>query len=110
MIYCNDYCKDIKYFTLFGVNDAYYLIVNIIFTAVLNICFFQTNYYFMPTTLVVSDVLSSFADWVVNVLLKKETFVLSLIGYIINIFGSLVYTEIIILHFCTLDFYTKGFL
>lgn len=111
-IYClsckyHSVCSNLNPFDSFGIIETFGFIIRIIISALLNVCLFQTNYYFMPTLLVVSDVLSSFLDWVVKTIISKHLITLALVGYIIILLGALVYNEIIILHFCALDYYTK---
>ena len=79
-----------------------------------------TLYYFSPSLLVSTEILSPFFMWLFEIMLglisikdyykiKKENenvylvFSLKLIGFLVIIFSALVYNEILELHFCSLD-------
>ena len=92
-----------KWFLLF-------IILIYIFGSLLETFSFLVNYYFSPTLLMVTDVISPFLLWLFNLFFKEET-KLNIIflssGYIIVLISSLIYNEIVICNFCNLNKYTK---
>ena len=69
-------------------------------------------YYFTPTLLMVADSISPMLFWMILVLpdeTSKFNIIFNLLGYIITLFSSLIYNEIIIFNFCDLNKNTKKF-
>ena len=72
-----------------------------------------TNFYYSPTQRSVSDTLSSLFWWIFSFFIpskdqKVPGFLVGIvIGYIIIFFGSLLYNELIVLHFCGFSKNTK---
>lgn len=73
------------------------------------IFFLLTLFYFSPTHRCLSDILNSFIFWIYTNITGTydKMFGATLTGYLLIFFGSLVYNEIIILHFWGLDYNTK---
>ena len=70
-------------------------------------------YYFTPTLLMVADSISPMLFWMILVLpdeTSKFNIIFNLLGYIITLFSSLIYNEIIIFNFCDLNKNTKKYL
>ena len=70
-------------------------------------------YYFSPTLLVVTDSISPMLFWMILNLPnenKKINIIFNLLGYLISLFASLIYNEIIILNFFGLNKYTKKYI
>ena len=69
-------------------------------------------FYFSPTLIIVTDIISPMLLWIVlstqNIYSTLEI-ILNPIGYLIVIFSSLIYNELIILNFCGLSKNTKKF-
>ena len=96
---------------LFSLNDFFYYFQNV---NVITIIFYSllfsitetfillTNFYFSPTMVNVSDLISAFALDIMELLKWYK-----IIGYIILIIGCFIYNEIIILKFCGLDTFTQ---
>lgn len=85
----------------------YFAMIYIVIVGILNGCKFMTNKHFSPSHLIIAELLSAFIQWIVTCISKKQLEYLPLIGYCIMLTGVLVYNEIIIFHFCKLDFYTR---
>ena len=70
-------------------------------------------YYFSPILLMVTDSISPMLLWIVIILPKEEkiiNIVFNSLGYLISLFSSLIYNEIIILNFCGFNKYTKKYI
>ena len=70
-------------------------------------------YYFTPTLLMVTDSISPMLFRMILVLpdeTSKFNIIFNLLGYIITLFSSLIYNEIIIFNFCDLNKNTKKYL
>ena len=92
-----------------------YLILFFIFSLFLNVMTFLIVYYFSPTLLMVTDIISPMLKWIFNVFEDKSAYgaldiILNIIGYSIVLFFSLIYNEIIICNFFGLNKSTKKFL
>ena len=71
----------------------------------LEICRMQSNYFFGPALRVLSD---SLAFSIYLVFDKTTLLPFKICFFLITFIFTLVYTEIIILHFCGLETHTKG--
>jgi len=75
---------------------------------------FNIIFYFSPTLLMVTDIISPILSWIVKVFDKNQyealNIILNIIGYSIVLFSSLIYNEIIICNFFGLNKNTKKFL
>lgn len=70
--------------------------------------FFLTIYYFTPLHRGMSDTFSVLCLWIITLIKDSNTFKLnSMFGYVIICIGVLIYNEIIILNFCSLEENTK---
>ena len=70
-------------------------------------------YYFSPTLLMVTDIISPMLLWIVQAIEdrpKISTIVIKSLGYFVVLFCSLIYNEIIIFNFCDLNTNTKKYL
>ena len=69
-------------------------------------------FYFSPTLIIVTDIISPMLLWIVVTIeygYSMPDVILNPIGYLIVIFSSLIYNELIILNFCGLSKNTKKF-
>ena len=69
-------------------------------------------FYFSPTLIIVTDIISPMLLWIVVTIeygYSMPDVILNPIGYVIVIFSSLIYNELIILNFCGLSKNTKKF-
>lgn len=92
--------------------DVYCLFaIELLSGSVINVCIFKTNEHFSPIHLLIADLFSSFINYLVDIFIgdKKSNVLVSLIGYLVLIFGIFVYNELVILNcFFSLGEYTKG--
>ena len=89
-----------------------YLIFSSIFDIVLQAFTLLVIFYFSPILLMVTDIISPMLLWIVTTIQDGQDIpdvVLNPIGYLIVLFASLIYNEIIILNFCNLSKDTKKF-
>ena len=89
-----------------------YFIAMFIFTTILHFLTLLVIFYFSAILLMVTDIISPFLLWIVLTIEEhswKEVLklILSPLGYIIVLFASLIYNEIIIFNFCGLNKDTK---
>ena len=91
----------------------FYIFLIYIFGAFLQTFSFLVIYYFSPTLLIVTDIISPLLLWIIKIIFRGETY-LNIIffgfGYSIALIASLIYNEIIICNFCNLNKYTKKYL
>ena len=90
-----------------------YIILTLIFSTILQVMTLLVIFYFSPILLMVTDIISPMLLWFVITIQKGEDLpdvVLNPIGYIIVLFSSLIYNEIIIFNFCNLSNDTKKFI
>ena len=92
-----------------------YFIATFIFALALQFSTLLVIFYFSPILLMVTDIISPFLAWVVIMIEKPEArelpkAILDPIGYIIILFASLIYNEIIIFNFCNLNKNTTKFI
>ena len=89
------------------------LILHFIINAIIEMSMMMTNFYLNPNFSYVSEIVSIFFIWILELIyLKPHDFLESysiekIIGYFILLFGALIYNEIIILYFCGLETNTK---
>ena len=88
------------------------IIVGIFFFVTLyNILTILTIFYFSPNLLMVTDIISPILFWILLIIKgeKEESYViiLNIIGFMIALFSSLLYNEIIVLNFCGFNKNTK---
>ena len=91
----------------------YYFILAFIFTAISQALLALVLLYFSPLLLMVTHIISPFLNWIFSVINEGQELpdvVLYPIGYLIVVFASLIYNEIIILNFCGLNMETKKFI
>ena len=89
-----------------------YIILVFIFATALQFFTLLVIFYFSPILLMVTDIISPMLLWTVLTIQKGSKMpevVLNPIGYIIVLFASLIYNEIIIFNFCGLSKDTKKF-
>jgi len=92
-----------------------YFIASFIFAVCLHFGTLLVIFYFTPILLMVTDIISPLFFWVAITIKNPETrvfpkIVLEPIGYVIVLFASLIYNEIIIFNFCNLNKNTKLFI
>ena len=91
-----------------------YFILTFIFATALQFFTLLVIFYFSPILLMVTDIISPMVLWIVLAIQKRvgidtPEVILKPIGYVIVLFASLVYNEIIIFNFCDLGKDTKKF-
>ena len=90
-----------------------YIILFFIFSTTCELLILLIIFYFSPIFLCVTEVLGPFLLWIETAIEYNNDTKLELavnpIGYIIGIFSSLIYNEIIIFNFCGLSKNTKKF-
>ena len=89
-----------------------YLIFTFIFDTATEAFTLLVIFYFSPILLMVTDIISPMLLWVATTIQDGQDLpdvVLNPIGYLIVLFASLIYNEIIILNFCNLSKDTKKF-
>ena len=90
-----------------------YIILLFLFGITLQLFTFLALFYFSPTLLMVTEVISPTLYWIAVTIkkgeLKMPDIVLNPIGYAIVLFSALIYNEIIIFNFCSLNKNTKKF-
>ena len=86
-----------------------YIVIIFISGAFLQTFSFLVIYYFSPTLFMVTDIMTPFLLWIIKIN-DEETFsnkIFNGLGYFIVLIASLLYNEIIICNFCSLNKYTK---
>ena len=89
-----------------------YIILCFIFATILQFLTLLVIFYFSPILLMVTDIISPMLTWIVSTIEGERELpgvVLNPIGYLIVLFSSLIYNEIIIFNFCGLSENTKKF-
>ena len=89
-----------------------YLILSFIFALFLQIFALLVIIYFSPVILIVTDIISPMLYWIVETIQDGYSMphvIIIPIGYIITLFSSLIYNEIIILNFWDLNENTKKY-
>ena len=98
-------CRDDMYvcFSHYYFDIIMYFLIN----ALLQILIFLVCYYFSPEVFAISDIISPFLSFIVKVFEGSNSNVVNIIfnclGYIIIIFASFIYNEIIVCNFCQLN-------
>ena len=92
-----------------------YFIATFIFATGLQFFTLLVIFYFSPILLMVTDIISPFLLWIALTIENKSSteileLILNPIGYVIVLFASLIYNEIIIFNFCGLNKNTKKFI
>ena len=84
----------------------------IFLSLIYNILLTHTIRYFTPSHRTISDTLSAIFSFVCLIIeiSWNSIFILDFIGFVIVLFGCLLYNEIIIFHFWGLEYYTKQFI
>ena len=112
---------DLTFFNAFDFSNidnkltiSIYLILFFLFPIIFQLLALLILFYFSPILFLVSEVISPFLLWIVKTIennneKKKLELAIYPIGYIIVLFSSLVYNEIIIFNFCGLSQNTKKF-
>ena len=96
-----------------GIMFPVYIFLILIFGAFLQTFSFLVIYYFSPTLLIVTDIISPLLLWIMKIIFRGETnlnIILLSLGYSFALLASLIYNEIIICNFCNLYRYTKKYL
>ena len=80
-----------------------YIILNIF----LQLLFFLVVYFFSPELLVISDMFSPLLSFIAQCIQFKEKNVIKIVitisGYLIILFGAIIYNELIVCNFCRLN-------
>jgi len=96
-----------------GLELFFYFLGTFIFGSLLQTFTVLVIYYFSPTLLMVTDIISPMLLWIVQAIEdrpKISTIVIKSLGYFVVLFCSLIYNEIIIFNFCDLNTNTKKYL
>ena len=94
-------------------NIILYFILAFIFTTISQALLALVLLYFSPLLLMVTHIISPFLNWIFTAIHEGQELpdiILYPIGYLIVVFASLIYNEIIILNFCGLNKDTKKFI
>ena len=90
-----------------------FLILNFLFSIASELTLFLSIFYFYPTLIMVTDIISPLFVWIAETIIynneKEINISLNSIGYFIALFSSLIYNELIILNCCGLNKNTKKF-
>ena len=89
-----------------------YFILTFIFATALQFFTLLVIFYFSPILLMVTDIISPMLSWIVLLIqdgIEMPELILNPIGYLIVLFASLIYNEIIIFNFWGLSKETKKF-
>ena len=102
-------------YSLIKYHDLTYFKESFIFAVLLHFCTLLVIFYFSPILLMVTDIISPFLLWIALTIENKSSteileLILNPIGYVIVLFASLIYNEIIIFNFCGLNKNTKKFI
>ena len=91
-----------------------FIILDILFYFITNIGIWLTIYFFTPFHFIISESISEYIyltyDYFSGTNYKKSDVIIYSLIYIINIFFSLVFNEIIILNFCNMNYNTKKYI
>jgi len=96
-----------------GLILFFYFLVSFIFASFLQTFSVLVIYYFSPTLLMVTDIISPMITWIIKSIEESQdisTIVIKSLGYFVVLIGSLIYNEIIICNFCDFNKNTKKFL
>ena len=95
------------------VKISIYIILFILFYVAFNLFTLIALFYFSPTLIIITDLISPFLLWILIVViiegLNNYEDLLFQIGLLIILFSSLIYNGIIIFNFCSLNKNTKKF-
>ena len=94
------------------VSISIYIILNYLFSTTLNALTMLVLLYFSPILLIITDIISPMLYWIVKTIEEGSSIpdiIFNPIGYIIILFSTLIYNEIIILNFCGLSKNTKKY-
>ena len=89
-----------------------YFILYFIFATFTQLTLYLSLFYFSPTLIMVTSIISPLLKWIYDSATKGEELtelILNSIGYLILLFSSLIYNELIILNCCDLNKNTKKF-
>ena len=93
-------------YVCFG-NYYFKIIMYLLLNIVLQVLIFLVCYYFSPEVFAISDIISPFLSFISKTIEKESTNIINIvftsIGYIIIIFGSFIYNEIIVCNFWGLN-------
>ena len=91
-----------------------YIFIIVVFGSILQTFSFLVIYYFSPTLFMVTDIMTPFLLWIINIISDDEETIfnktVNSVGYFIVLIASLIFNEIIICNFCDLNKYTKKYL
>lgn len=105
----NFYFENFQNKTKFSI----YLVITFISASILQIFSNLVVFYFSPTLLMVTDSISPMLFWfILQLPNEKNTFIIiiNILGYLISLFASLIYNEIIIFNFLGFNMHTKKYI
>ena len=108
------YFEDFFYFSE-DVNKfviSIFIILYILFKILQKLLILLVLFYFSPTLIIITNMIEPFLSWIINTIKNGGLMpdnVLNPIGFLIILFSSLIYNEIIIFNFCGLNENTKKF-
>ena len=94
------------------LNLSIYFISLFLFATTFQTLTFLAIFYFSPTLIMVTDIISPMLLWIALTIKEGEKMpevFLKPIGYLIVLFSALIYNEILIFNFCDLNKNTKKF-
>ena len=89
-----------------------YFIFYFLFATASKVSLFVSTFYFSPTLIMVTDTISLLLSWIVSLFFQEklpDDITFKAIGYLIALFSTLIYNEIIIFNCCGLNKNTKKF-
>lgn len=90
----NWYCYDVGFFSKLDTNGIWYSLIEFIRFIISNICIVQTINFYSPLHLLGTYIISMVFDWIAELIQQKIPFnIISFFGYIILLFGYLMFTE-----------------
>ena len=93
-----------------GIKIFFYYVGIFIFGTILQVLSILVIFYFSPTLLMVTDIISPMLSWIVLSIMNSESIpniIFYSLGYCIVLLASLIYNEIIICNFYDFNKYTK---
>jgi hypothetical protein len=96
-----------------GLKLFFYFLGTFIFGSLLQAFSVLVIFYFSPTLLMVTDIISPMITWIIHSIEESQeikTTIFRIFGYFVVLIGSLIYNEIVICNFCGFNTYTKKYL
>lgn len=98
--------------SIYDTGNLWYFLGYFIMSTVYNLFYIHTKYVFSPILIAIGDSFSNITLFTIAIIVGERDHPINsslvIAGYSVIFFGCLVYNEIVILHFCHLDIYTKN--